>query len=193
MFDPGDIGRITPDEQADALRTVIATFATSVVREGEKPPRNAVTVEILDILDDVPADKAEAVAQLLTMMTLRLRRKARPRRTAFRLSLELALLARSYAGGRPPESEAAYLAADRPALPDIDAACTDLQARLAEVPVERRPGWLAAQAVAAAMVSADRGHRLGGAERDAGDLAVAEALLHAAAQYLAGSMREPTD
>lgn len=188
MFDPADFGRITPDEQADALRTLLATFLTSVVRPGEKAPRNAVTAEIIDILDEVPDDRREAVAQLFSMMALRLRRTAPGRRTVFRQTLETALLARSRAGLPAPDGEPAYLAAGRPALPAIDAACSFLEARLvAEQPDDRR-GWLAAHAVAAAMVEADGARALGGADRERGDLAVAETLLRTAAQYLAGSM-----
>lgn len=187
MFEPDDIGRITPEEQVDALRTLVATFSTSVVRPGAKAPRNAVTAEIIDILDEVPSDHAEAVAQLFSMMALRLRRKGAPRRTTFRLALETALLARNYAGDATPSSEVAYLSADRPGLGAIDVACGDLEARVADVPPDDRRPWLTAQAVAAGMIDADGRHRLGGADRNAGDLAVAEFLIRAAAQYLAGS------
>lgn len=187
MFEPNDIGRITPEEQADALRTLVATFSTSVVRPGAKAPRNAVTAEIIDILDEVPADRAEAVAQLFAMMALRLRRKGTPRRTTFRLALETALLARNYAGDATPPSEVAYLSAGRPGLGVIDVACGDLEARVADVPPDDRRTWLTAQAVAAGMIDADGRHRLGGSDRNAGDLAVAEFLIRAAAQYLAGS------
>lgn len=191
MFDPADFGRITPDEQADALRTVIATFLTSVVRPGEAPPRNAVTAEILDILDAVPENRREPVAQLFAMMALRLRRTAPPRRTAFRLALEAALLTRGYAGEPPPDGEPEYLAAGQPGMEAIGAACAILQNRMVAEGPEDPKCWLTAHAIAAAMVETDRHHALGGARRERGDLAVAEFLLHAAAQYLAGTTPDP--
>jgi hypothetical protein len=187
MFDPADIGRISPDEQADALRTLIATFATSVVRPGAGKPRNAVSASILDILDEVPPDRAEGVAQLFAMMALRLRRRARPRRTAFRLSLETALLARSYVGEAAPPDEASYLTTDRPGLETIDGACTDLLDRMSDIPKPRRRAWLSAQAIAAGLIEADSRKRLGGGDRDPGDMAVAEFLLRTTAQYLAST------
>lgn len=187
MIDPADIGRITPEEQADALRTLLATFSTAVVRPGAKPPRNAVSVEILDILDEVPPDRAEGVAQLFSMMALRLRRRGRPRSTAFRQVLETALLVRSCAGRPTPADEPTYLATERPGIAAIDAACGDLLARIETVPAAEHRSWLMAQALAAALADADADRTLGGAERDSGDLAVAEFLLRAAAQYLAGT------
>ncbi|AWK87263.1 hypothetical protein [Azospirillum thermophilum] len=186
-FDPGNVGRITADEQVDALRTLIAVFATSVVRPGRPRPRNAVTAEIIDILDQVPADQAEAVAQLFTMMTLRLRRRARPRHTAFRLALETALLARGYTGAPPPPNEGAYVLADRPGLAAIDPACSDLLGRMAAVPQAEHRAWLTAQVIACGLIDAEQRHTLGGADRDLGDLAVAEFLVRAAAQYLAST------
>ncbi|HEY0832621.1 MAG TPA: hypothetical protein VGE72_01825 [Azospirillum sp.] len=187
MFDSGDIGRITPDEQADALRTLIAVFATSVVRPGQKPPRNAVSAEIVDIIDEVPSDQAEPVAQLFTMLSMRLRRKTRPRSTIFRQAVETALLARAYHGASTPESEVSYVAADRPGLIDIDAACGELLARMEPVPEDERRAWLTADVIAAALVHAESEQRLGGPDRDVGDMAVAEFLLRAAAQYLAAT------
>ncbi|WP_207457924.1 hypothetical protein [Azospirillum sp. SYSU D00513] len=187
MFDPADIGRISPDEQAEALRTLIATFATSVVRPGAPKPRNAVSAGILDILDEVPADRAEGVAQLFAMMALRLRRRARPRRTTFRLALETALLARSYVGDGAPADESAYLASDRPGLDTIDRACTDLLDRMASVPEAEQRAWLGAQVVASALIDAEHRNRLDDADRDLGDMAVAEFLLRSTAQYLAAT------
>ncbi len=192
MFEPSEIGRITPDEQADALRTLIAVFATSVVRPGERRPRNAVSAEIIDILDEVPAEQAEAVAQLFTMMALRLRRKGRPRRTTFRLTLETALLARSYVGEPAPSNETSYLSSDRPGLRAIDHACSELLERMAGVPDADQRAWLTAQVIATGLIDADRRHTLGGADRDLGDMAVAEFLLRSAAQYLAATaVRSP--
>ncbi|MDQ2102490.1 hypothetical protein [Azospirillum isscasi] len=187
MFDPAQIGRISPVEQADALRTLIAVFATAVVRSGEKAPRNAVSAEIIDILDEVPAERAEVVAQLFTMMALRLRRKGRPRRTAFRLTLETALLARSYVGEPAPSNEASYLSSDRPGLGTIDHACNEMLERMAGVPDADQRAWLTAQVIATGLIDADRRHRLGGSDRDRGDMAVAEFLLRTAAQYLAAT------
>ena len=187
MFDPADIGRIPPEEQTDALRTLIATFATSVVRPGGPKPRNAVTAEILDILDEVPADRAEGVAQLFAMMALRLRRRARPRRTTFRLAVETALLARSYVGEGAPANESAYLSSDRPGLGAIDTACSEMLERMADVPEAEHRSWLTAQVIATGLIDADRRHRLGGDDRDLGDMAVAEFLLRSAAQYLAAT------
>ncbi|MFC5357040.1 hypothetical protein [Azospirillum himalayense] len=187
MFDPAQIGRISPVEQADALRTLIAVFATAVVRPGEKAPRNAVSAEIVDILDEVPAERVEAVAQLFTMMALRLRRKGRPRRTAFRLTLETALLARSYVGEPAPQNETSYLSSDRPGLGTIDHACNEMLERMAGVPDEEQRAWLTAQVIATGLIDADRRHRLGGPDRDLGDMAVAEFLLRTAAQYLAAT------
>ena len=188
MFDPGDLGRITPDEQVDALRTLIAVFATSVQRPGH-PARNAVTAEILDILDEVPSDRAEPVAQLFTMMAMRLRRRTRPRSTIFRQAIETALLARAYHGAETPDGEVAYLTAERPSLADIETACSDLMERLDEVPEDERPAWITAEVIAAALVHAEGDQRLGGPDRDAGDLAVAEFLLRATAQYLAATAK----
>ncbi|QCN93946.1 hypothetical protein D3093_00900 [Azospirillum argentinense] len=187
MFDPAQIGRISPVEQADALRTLIAVFATAVVRPGEKAPRNAVSAEIVDILDEVPAERVEAVAQLFTMMALRLRRKGRPRRTAFRLTLETALLARSYVGEPAPQNETSYLSSDRPGLGTIDHACNEMLERMAGVPDEEQRAWLTAQVIATGLIDADRRHRLGGPDCDLGDMAVAEFLLRTAAQYLAAT------
>ncbi len=187
MFDPAQIGRISPMEQADALRTLIAVFTTAVVRPGGKAPRNAVSVEIIDILDEVPSERAEAVAQLFTMMALRLRRKGRPRRTAFRLTLETALLARSYVGEPAPSNETSYLSSDRPGLRAIDLACNEMLGRMAGVPDADRRAWLTAQVIATGLIDADRRHRLGGPDRDQGDMAVAEFLLRTAAQYLAAT------
>lgn len=188
MFDPGDLGRITADEQADALRTLIAVFATSVQRPGQ-PARNAVTAEILDILDEVPPDRAEPVAQLFTMMAMRLRRRARPRSTIFRQAIETALLARAYHGAATPDGEVAYLTAEHPTLADIESACGELMERLDEVPEEERRAWITAEVIAAALVHAEGDRRLGGPDRDVGDLAVAEFLLRAAAQYLAATAK----
>lgn len=192
MFEPSEIGRITPDEQADALRTLIAVFATSVVRPGDRRPRNAVSAEIIDILDEVPAEQAEAVAQLFTMMALRLRRKGRPRRTTFRLTLETALLARSYVGEPAPANETSYLSSDRPGLSSIDLACSEMLERMAGVPDSEQRAWLTAQVIATGLIDADRRHTLGGPDRDLGDMAVAEFLLRSAAQYLAATaVRSP--
>ncbi|MGQ9367160.1 hypothetical protein [Azospirillum sp. A39] len=186
MFHPGDLGKITPDEQADALRTLIAVFATSVARPGVVP-RNAVSAEILDIVDEVPADAAEAVAQLFSVMALRLRRRAAPRGTVFRQTVETALLARAHTGEPPPDGEASYLASDLPDLVAIDAACAGQMARLAMKPADGRRAALTAEAVAAGLADAERRGLLGGADRSAGDLAVVEFLLRAAAQYLAAT------
>ena len=165
MFDPGDLGRITADEQADALRTLIAVFATSVQRPGQ-PARNAVTAEILDILDEVP-----------------------PRSTIFRQAIETALLARAYHGAATPDGEAAYLTAEHPTLAGIEAACGGLMERLDGVPETDRRAWITAEVIAAALVHAESDRRLGGPDRDVGDLAVAEFLMKAAAQYLAATAR----
>lgn len=186
MFDPGEIGRITPDEQADALRTLIAVFATSVVRPGQKA-RNAVSAEILDIIDEVPADRAEPVAQLFTMMAMRLRRRTRPRSTIFRQAVETALLARAYHGGATPDGELAYLASGLPSLDTIDSACTALVERLESLPEGDHRAWLAAEVIAAALVYADAEDRLGGPDHDVGDMAVAEFLMRAVAQYLSAT------
>ena len=189
MFDPAQIGRISPVEQADALRTLIAVFATAVVRPGEKAPRNAVSAEIIDILDEVPAERAEAVAQLFTMMAMRLRRRTRPRSTIFRQAIETALLARAYHGAVAPDGEAAYLTAEHPTLGAIESACGELMERLDEVPKPERRARITAEVIAAALVHAEGDQRLGGPDRDVGDLAVAEFLLKAAAQYLAATAR----
>ncbi|WP_029008116.1 hypothetical protein [Azospirillum halopraeferens] len=186
MFDHDELGRITPDEQADALRTLTAVFATSVARPGVEP-RNAISAEILDIVDEVPADRAEAVAQLFSMMALRLRRRAGGRGTVFRQTVETALLARSHTGAPPPDGEAAYLAADLPDLVAIDAACAGQMERLAGKPAGERRAALTAEVLAAALTEAERERRLGGPDRSAGDLAVVEFLLRAAAQYLAAT------
>ncbi len=188
MFDHGDLGRITPDEQVDALRTLIAVFATSVQRPG-RPARNAVTSEILDILDEVPPEQTEPVAQLFTMMAMRLRRRTRPRSTIFRQAIETALLARAYHGAATPEGELAYLTAEHPSLGDIEAACNELLERLDTVPEGERRAWITAEVIAAALVHAEGDQRLGGPDRDVGDLAVAEFLLRATAQYLAATAK----
>lgn len=188
MFDPGDLGRITPDEQVDALRTLIAVFATSVQRPGQ-PARNAVTAEILDILDEVPADRAEPVAQLFTMMAMRLRRRTRPRGTIFRQAIETALLARAYHGADTPDGEVSYLQAGRPSLADIESACGDLLERIEAVPEDDRRAWITAEVIAAALVHAEGDQRLGGPDRDVGDMAVAEFLMRATAQYLAATAK----
>ena len=188
MFDPGDLGRITADEQVDALRTLIAVFSTAVQRPGQ-PARNAVTAEILDILDEVPTDRAEPVAQLFTMMAMRLRRRTRPRSTIFRQAIETALLARAYHGAATPDGEVSYLASERPSLATIEAACGDLLERLDALPEDDRRSRIAAEVIAAALVHAEGERRLGGPDRDVGDLAVAEFLLRATAQYLAATAK----
>ncbi|HYG89098.1 MAG TPA: hypothetical protein VD978_22880 [Azospirillum sp.] len=186
MFDSGDFGRITADEQVDALHTLIAVFSTSVQRPGH-PARNAVTAEILDILDEVPGDRAEPVAQLFTMMAMRLRRRTRRRSTIFRQAIETALLARSYHGAEIPDGEGVYLQAERPSLTDIESACGELLERLEGVPEDDRSAWITAEVIAAALVHAEGDQRLGGPDRDVGDLAVAEFLLRTTAQYLAAT------
>lgn len=187
MFDPREIGTITPDEQADALRTLIAVFATCVVRPGSSRPRNAISAEILDILDDVPGDRTASVAQLFAMMAMRLRRRSPPRHTILRLVMETALLTRKHAGGNPPESEAAYLTSRRPGLTAIDGACDDLLTRMAAVPEADVPAWLAAQSIAVALVNADREVGVGAQAADVLDLTVVEFLLRTAGQYLAAT------
>ncbi len=184
----GDFGRITADEQVDALRTLIAVFATAVQRPGH-PARNAVTVEILDILDETPIDRVEPVAQLFTMMAMRLRRRIRSRSRIFRQTIETALLARSCHGAKIPEDEKSYLEAERPSLGAIESACGALLERLDAVEDKERYAWLTAEAIAAALIRAESERRLGGPDRDAGDLVVAEFLLKTAAQYLAATAK----
>lgn len=189
MFDPKELGKITPDEQADALRTLIAVFATSVVREG-RDARNAISAEILDIVDDVPLEHADVVAQLFSVLTLRLRRRMEPRRTVFRQALETALLAHGPAGGGPVASEADYLGETRPDLAMIDDACSDLLARLPAgaggnaASKAEASAWLSAQALAAALVNEDLVHGHAEGDHAGRDLAVGEFLLRTAAQYL---------
>lgn len=188
MFDPREIGKITPDEQADALRTLIATFATSVVRAGQEP-RNAISAEIVDIVDEVPPDQVEVVAQLFSMLALRLRRRGTARRTAFRLAVETAMLTHGYAGGDPIRSEGDYLTQGRPGLCVIDDACDDLIATLQEEGPPDERAWLTARAIAAALVHESRADGRPEDERETRDLAVAEFLLRTAAQYLAATSR----
>jgi hypothetical protein len=188
MFDPNGIGKITPDEQADALRTLIATFATSVVRAGREP-RNAISAEIVDIVDEVPTDQIEVVAQLFSMLALRLRRRGNPRRTAFRLAVETALLAHNYSGGGPVRSESDYLSQGRPDLASIDDACDEMIAAMEDAAPPDNPAWLTARAIAAALIHENRTAGRGENEHETRDLAVAEFLLHAAAQYLAATSR----
>jgi hypothetical protein len=190
MMDPHDLGRISPDEQADALRTLIALFATSVVRGGNRP-RNAISVEILDIIDEVPPHQAEPVAQLFSMLALRLRRRGRPRHTALRLALETALLTNSYAGGRPVESEADYLMAAAPDLDMIDDACDLMEYGLEGEAATAVPARLTAETIAAALIAADRERPLADRDADSRDLAVAAFMLRAAAQYLALTADRP--
>ena len=83
------------------------------------------------------------------------------------------------AAGRPK--------ADRPGLAAIDAACAGLLERLSDMPEGERRAWLTAEAIATALVRAQEDDRLGGPNRDIGDMAVAEFLLRAAAQYLAAT------
>lgn len=191
MFQPEEIGRITPDEQADALRTLIAVFATSVVRAG-RTPRNAISAEILDIVDEVPAEDVETVAQLFSMLALRLRRRARPRRTVFRLSLETALLAHAHAGGVQVANEPDYLDRDRPDMAAVEDALGRLERQIVGIDGAVLSERLGAEAIAAALMHEERACGHADADHEGRDLAVAEFLLRAAAQYLkATSARRP--
>lgn len=191
MFEPEEIGRITPDEQADALRTLIAVFATSVVRAG-RTPRNAISAEILDIVDEVPTEDVETVAQLFSMLALRLRRRARPRRTVFRLGLETALLARTHAGGAQVASETDYLDQDRPDMAEVEDALGRLERQLVGTGGPKLAERLGAEAIAAALMHEERAYGHAAADHDGRDLAVAEFLMRLAAQYLrATSARRP--
>ncbi|HYD32413.1 MAG TPA: hypothetical protein VEB64_16345 [Azospirillaceae bacterium] len=190
-FDSRDIGVITPDEQADALRTMIAVFATSVVRPDRPEPRNAISAEILDILDEVPDDEVEPVSQLFAMMVMRLRRRSHPRHTTFRLAVEAAVLAHKLTGHPAPESETAYLATDQPGLSQIDAACDMLFEEMDGMTPGEVPAWLTAHVIAAALIHADLPDGAAPENLDRLDLGVAEFLVRAAAQYLYSTSGRP--
>jgi len=65
-----DYGRISPEEQVDALRTLVALSNTSR-RDAERPPLNRVSDELLDVVEGLDPENASALADLLFVLAWR--------------------------------------------------------------------------------------------------------------------------